>query len=107
VPNALATAGYRAHPLAIYRAVPVPLPADVCSVLAGGRVDAVLFLSGSTVRAALEAAPGLASAGGVVFGALGPLAAEQASALGIHCHVIPERPRVADLVADLQSLLLG
>jgi len=105
--RSLAQAGYTTRPFTMYRAVPVPLPADVRSVLGGGRVDAVLFLSGSCVRAAVEAAPGLPQAAGVRFGAIGTLAARQADALGIHCHVVPDRPRLADLVeaviADLST----
>lgn len=98
-------AGYRVRPLPIYRAVPVPLPADVRSLLAGGRVDAVLFLSGSTVRAALDAAPGLKGASQVIFGAVGPLAARQAEAHGIRCQVVPARSTVADLVEALMTTL--
>lgn len=105
VVRSIEEAGYHVVPVPIYRAVPVPLPADVRSLLSGGRVDAVLFLSGSTVRAALEAAPLLATVPGVIFGAVGVLAAGEARALGIYCQVVPEHPRVADLVAALMATL--
>jgi uroporphyrinogen III methyltransferase/synthase len=98
VPQALQAAGYVPRPVPIYRALPVPLPADVRSLLQGGRADAVLFLSGSCVRAAVEAAANLPGASDVLFGAIGPLAASQAEALGIRCEAIPDRPRVGDLV---------
>jgi len=99
--EAVEQAGYRARPLPIYRVVPVPLPADVTALLNTGRVDAVVFLSGTTVRAALAAAPGLAGCEGVLFAAVGPLAARAASDKGIQCQVVPARPRLADLVTAL------
>lgn len=98
VPEALQAAGYVPRPVPIYRALPVPLSADVCSVLQHGRADAVLFLSGSCARAAVEAAANLPEAEDVLFGAVGPLAAREAEALGIRCQAIPDRPRVGDLV---------
>lgn len=105
--EAVERAGYRARPLPIYGVAPVPLPADVVALLHHGRADAVAFLSGTTVRAALNAAPGLLDCQGVLFGAVGPVAARVASELGIHCQVVPGRPRLADLVRDLSEHLRG
>lgn len=103
--EAVERAGYRARPLPIYRVAPVPLPADVAALLGSGRADAVAFLSGTTVRAALSAAPGLRACQGVLFGAVGPVAAQVASELGIQCQVVPHKARVADLIRDLSDHL--
>lgn len=101
----LRDAGYDPRPLPLYDTLPVPVPADVRSLLSSGRTDAVLFLSGSCAEAAVAAAPGLASPTEhrILFGAVGPLTAAIAEGIGIHCDVIPDRPRVGDLVDALMA----
>ncbi len=95
--------GYDPRPVPLYDTRPVPVPNDVRSLLSSGRTDAVLFLSGSCVEAAVAAAPGLArlEPNRILFGAVGPLTAAVAQRIGIHCEVIPDRPRVGDLVDAL------
>ncbi len=95
--------GYDPRPVPLYDTLPVPVPNDVRSLLSTGRTDAVLFLSGSCVEAAVAAAPRLADLepNRILFGAVGPLTAAVAEGLGIHCEVIPDRPRVGDLVDAL------
>lgn len=99
----LGEAGYEPRPIPLYDTVAVPVPNDVRSLLATGRTDAVLFLSGSCAEAAVAAAPGLVDlpADRILFGAVGPLTAAVAKGIGIHCDVIPDRPRVGDLVDAL------
>ncbi len=99
--------GYHPRPIPLYDTLPVVVPADVQSLLSSGRTDAVLFLSGSCVEAAVAAAPGLATEAGkgITFGAVGPLTAGVAEGLGIHCAVIPERPRVGDLIGSLMAAM--
>jgi uroporphyrinogen III methyltransferase/synthase len=97
--------GYDPRPVPLYDTRPVPVPRDVRSLLSTGRTDAVLFLSGSCVEAAVAAAPGLVDLppDRILFGAVGPLTAAVAERIGIHCDVIPDRPRVGDLVDALMA----
>jgi len=103
----LREAGYDPRPIPLYDTLPVPVPNDVRSLLSTGRTDAVLFLSGSCVEAAVAAAPGLAKLppDQILYGAVGPLTAAVAEGFGIHCEVIPDRPRVVDLVEALMTRL--
>jgi uroporphyrinogen III methyltransferase / synthase len=100
--------GFDPRPVPLYDTRPVPVPNDVRSLLATGRTDAVVFLSGSCVEAAVSAAPGLAALDPdqILFGAVGPLTAAVAEGIGIHCDVIPDRPRVGDLVEALLARMI-
>lgn len=109
-PRELEAAGFSPRLLRVYETKHVPVPNDVRSILSSGRVDAVLFLSGSCARAAAVAAPHLGRQQDrpVLFGAVGPLTARAASEVGIHCEVVPDLPRVADLVdAVLTQMIPG
>ena len=109
LPRSLKEAGFDPRPLRIYQTALVPVPADVRSILSAGRADAVLFLSGSCVEAALTAAPELAGEQGrrVIFGAIGPLTALAATRLGIQCAVVSDPPRLSDLVTALIAKMGG
>ncbi len=103
----LREAGYDPRPIPLYDTLPVPVPNDVRSLLSSGRTDAVLLLSGSCAEAAVAAAPALVEhpPERILFGAVGPLTAAAAERIGIHCDVIPDRPRVGDLVEALMARL--
>ena len=107
-PRVLRDAGFDSRPIRVYETKHVPVPADVRSILASGRMDAVLFLSGSCARAAATAAPQLRSQQDrpVLFGAVGPLTARAAREVGIHCEVVPDLPRVGDLVDVVLSKMI-
>jgi len=100
LPEAMSAAGYDARPVDLYETLPVPIPADVCSMLAAGRVDAVLFLSGTCVSSVIDAVGDIPASGpdAVTIAAIGPKTAAVARARGLPCHLLPEQPTMKALV---------
>jgi len=100
LPRLLEEAGYVARPVVIYDSVPVPLSRDVRSMLHEGRVDAVLFLSGTCVRSVVDAVPEI---GGrprseLLFAAIGRKTAAVVIERGLSEPLVPARPSLATLV---------
>jgi len=107
LPPTLVEAGYDVRPVTLYETVPVPLPADVRSMLTGGRVDAVLFLSGTCVSSVVDAVGTFPAQGGatVLAAAIGPKTAAVASELGLPCEIMPQQPTMKDLVDEVIRVL--
>ncbi len=97
LPDALSALGYRVRPVVAYRTVLAPPPAGTAAALAAGTIDAVLFTSPSTVRAAA----GIEIAAGTVLCAIGEPTAAEAADTGRPVHVIAERPTAGGLLEAL------
>lgn len=105
LPQGLTAAGWNPIDVTAYHTVPAPTPArDMCTQITSGGVDAICFTSGSTVRNLLTMVG--APAPSTVIACIGPMAAEQASASGLHVHVMPERASARDLVDALAAYFL-
>ena len=100
LPDALADAGYEPRISNLYETVAVPVPADVRTVLAEGRADAVVFLSGTCVRSVVDSVPEIVRAGGhqPLAATIGPKTAAIASEAGFDSPLVPSRPTMPDLV---------
>ena len=113
LPRAMEAAGYDTRAVDLYETLPVPVPADVGSMLAAGRVDAVLFLSGTCVSSVIDAIGDIPAngPGAVTVAAIGPKTAAVAAARGLPCHIVPERPTMSALVdaviVELSSTFAG
>ncbi len=101
LPDALTAAGYDARPVDLYETLPVPLPADVRSMLGGGRVDALMFLSGTCVSSMVSAVGDLPTGGNMLISAIGPKTAAVAQEEGIPCDLVPDEPTILRLVDDV------
>lgn len=101
LPDALNAAGYDARPVDLYETLPVPLPADVRSMLADGRVDALMFLSGTCVSSVVSAVGDLPTGGTMLIAAIGPKTAAVATQEGITCDLVPGEPTILNLVDDV------
>jgi uroporphyrinogen-III synthase len=102
----LRTAGARVQELPIYRTVPEePGRQDLAAI--EGRIDAVLFFSGSAVRSLCALAgktPKLAKAlSKAVVGCIGPSTAESARKMGLRVDDIPEAHTSEALVDALEE----
>lgn len=95
--DGLAARGLRVDAVAAYRTRSCPPPAAVAAELAGGRVDAVLLTSPSTV-AALAGSP---VATGTLIGVIGRSTAAAATAAGLTIGYIAADPTEPALVAGL------
>jgi uroporphyrinogen III methyltransferase / synthase len=100
LPSRLDEAGYQARPVVIYDTVPVPLSRDVESMLHEGRVDAVLFLSGTCVRSVVEAVPeiGGQTRSDLLIAAIGRKTAAVVNECGLSQPLVPAKPSLAALV---------
>lgn len=101
LPDTLIAAGYDARPVNLYETLPVPLPADVRSMLGDGRVDALMFLSGTCVSSVVGAVGALPTGGNMLISAIGPKTAAVAEEEGIPCDLVPEEPTILRLVDDV------
>ncbi|MCB1154989.1 uroporphyrinogen-III C-methyltransferase [bacterium] len=96
--QALRGAGYDAQPVALYDSVPQPIPADVRSRLLGGRVDAVLCMSGSAAESVVASVPELAEGDwpSILFAAIGQKTAAAMRRAGLRCDFVPDHPSRAE-----------
>jgi len=101
LPDTLKAAGYDARPVDLYETLPVPLPADVRSMLGDGRVDALMFLSGTCVSSVVSAVGDLPTGGNMLIAAIGPKTATVANQEGIPCDLVPDEPTILNLVDDV------
>lgn len=100
LPAALAEAGYEPRVAHLYETVAVPVPADVRAVLAEGRADAIVLLSGTCVRSVVESVPSLVSLDEPrpLAATIGPKTAAVAVEAGFVSPLVPSRPTMPDLV---------
>jgi uroporphyrinogen III methyltransferase / synthase len=109
VPKALAARGARVDVATAYRTVPPEGgAAGVRAMLEEGRLDAVTFTSGSTVRNLVEMlgrddAPRLLA--GTLVAAIGPVTAEAAAAAGVRVDLVAEAATIPALVRALAARL--
>jgi len=99
LPDALLGLGYRVVVVTAYRTVVRPPNAELVADLVGGRFDAVLFTSPSTV----SALAGVHLPESTVLGALGPPTAVAVGAAGRTPQVVADRPTAAGLVDALAA----
>ncbi|HVF20215.1 MAG TPA: uroporphyrinogen-III C-methyltransferase [Mycobacteriales bacterium] len=102
--NGLKEKGWAVEEVTAYRTIRAAAPpVEMREAVRGGRFDAVVFTSSSTVRnlVALAGKPGPATR----VAAIGPQTAATAQELGLRVDVIAEHPSVAGLAAALASFV--
>ena len=102
LPDALSGLGFGVRAVVAYRTVVTPPPPELVVELATGKVDAVLFTSPSTVRAAA----GVIIAGSTVLCAIGNPTAAEAAAIGRPVQITAAEPTAGGLVRVLTDFAL-
>ena len=99
------------RPCELYDTVSVPLPHDVASMLRGGRIDALVFLSGTCVDSVIDSVPEIVAdppCSSPMVAAIGRKTAAIASARGLRVDVMPDQPTIQCLIDSVaQALVTG
>jgi uroporphyrinogen-III synthase len=109
LPQTLRDAGYTPQPCELYDTVSVPLPHDVASMVRGGRVDALVFLSGTCVDSVIDSVPEIVAdppCSAPMIAAIGRKTAAIAAARGLRVDVMPAQPTIQSLMDAIAKALV-